>query len=104
MNETNRTVLPQLQMIEAELISQESQLNAQLEKLREKRSAIQAVMPMFSASSNNAEEADAKPLQASEIKLPKKIEEVLAVAEQLATDESEDSESEDSRLYRELAR
>jgi hypothetical protein len=44
------SVLPQLHKIEAELTSQESQLNAQLEEIREKLSGIRAVMPMFSGT------------------------------------------------------
>ncbi|MGB7249611.1 MAG: hypothetical protein WBC73_11780 [Phormidesmis sp.] len=43
----NETVLPQLQTIEAELASQESQLTAQLDALREKLKGVRAVLPMF---------------------------------------------------------
>jgi hypothetical protein len=45
-------VLPQLQTIEAELVAQESQLNAQLAALREKLSGIRTVMPMFTGTAN----------------------------------------------------
>jgi hypothetical protein len=44
------SVLPQLHKIEAELTSQESQLNAQLEEIREKLNGIRAVMPMFTST------------------------------------------------------
>jgi hypothetical protein len=48
------TVLPQLQIIEAELAAQESQLTAELEAIREKLSGIRAVMPMFSGKATAA--------------------------------------------------
>jgi hypothetical protein len=48
------SVLPQLQKVEAELASQESQLNAHLEEIREKLNGIRAVMPMFSGTSTAA--------------------------------------------------
>lgn len=51
------TVLPQLQTVEAELASQESQLTAQLEAVRKKLSGIRAVIPMFSGSTNIAEDS-----------------------------------------------
>ncbi|MGC1306524.1 MAG: hypothetical protein WA885_04785 [Phormidesmis sp.] len=41
------SVLPQLQTVEAELASQESQLTAQLEEVRKKLSGIQSVISMF---------------------------------------------------------
>jgi hypothetical protein len=44
------TVLPQLQIIEAELAAQEDQLNAELAALQEKLRGIRAVMPMFSGT------------------------------------------------------
>ena len=44
------TVLPQLQAIEAELASQESQIAAQLASVREKLSGLRTVMPMFTGS------------------------------------------------------
>ncbi|MEL7351697.1 MAG: hypothetical protein AAF171_21030 [Cyanobacteria bacterium P01_A01_bin.116] len=47
----NQTVLPQLQEIEAELASQEEQLNAQLAEIQDKLNGIRAVLPMFSDSS-----------------------------------------------------
>jgi hypothetical protein len=50
-----QTVLSQLQIIEAELVAQESQLSAQLEALREKLSGIRAVMPMFTGTASTPE-------------------------------------------------
>lgn len=52
-----QTVLPQLQAIEADLVSQESQLSDQLEALREKLKGIRAVIPMFSGASGTVEAA-----------------------------------------------
>jgi hypothetical protein len=46
-----QTVLPQLQEIEADLVTQENQLSAQLEALQAKLKGIRAVIPMFSGDS-----------------------------------------------------
>lgn len=48
------TVLPQLQTIEAELASQESQIAAELASVREKLTGIRTVMPMFLGTADGA--------------------------------------------------
>jgi hypothetical protein len=48
------TVLPQLQTIEAELVSQIDQLEAQLASVHEKLTGIRAVMPMFATMAGAA--------------------------------------------------
>ena len=48
------TVLPQLQTVEAELLEQESQLATQLEEARKKLRGLQAVISMFSESTDAA--------------------------------------------------
>ena len=58
----NPTVLPQLQTIEAELASQESQLAAQLASVQEKLSGIRTVMPMFLERADSAARLVAKEL------------------------------------------
>jgi len=54
------TVLPQLQTVEAELLEQESQLATQLEEARKKLSGLQAVISMFSESTDAASATTAK--------------------------------------------
>jgi hypothetical protein len=49
----SQTVLPQLEIIEADLVSQESELSAQLEALREKLNGVRAVIPLFSGVSGS---------------------------------------------------
>jgi hypothetical protein len=62
-----QTVLPQLQEIEADLVSQENQLTAQLEALQEKLKGIRAVIPMFlGASGTVADSTDALPEELAE--------------------------------------
>ncbi|MGD1863146.1 MAG: hypothetical protein ACFB0D_01195 [Phormidesmis sp.] len=51
-------VLPQLQTVAAELMSQEEQLAAQLESVREKLGGIQTVISMFSGTDTPAAVAD----------------------------------------------
>jgi hypothetical protein len=62
----SQTVLPQLEVIEADLASQESQLSAQLEELREKLNGVRAVIPLFSGASGgvsvSAQKAAAVPI------------------------------------------
>ncbi len=70
----NQTVLPQLQTIEAELASQESQLTAQLASVQQKLSGIRAVMPMFSETADNA----ARPV-AEELAVPATPEPIEAI-------------------------
>jgi hypothetical protein len=48
------TVLPQLQIIEAELASQAAQLEAQLASVREQLTGIRTVLPMFAATAASA--------------------------------------------------
>jgi hypothetical protein len=50
------TVLPQLQIIEAELAAQADQLKVQLASVREKLTGIQTVLPMFAKTAGAAAE------------------------------------------------
>ncbi|NJM98759.1 MAG: hypothetical protein HC800_17815 [Phormidesmis sp. RL_2_1] len=61
------TVLPQLQAIEAELVSQKEQLEAQLASVHEKLTGIRTVLPMFAQTTDAAaaEPVAAEPLPPS---------------------------------------
>ena len=57
------TVLPQLQAIESDLMTQEEVLTARLEELREQLRGVRAVMPMFEGDAASTVEAPAPAIE-----------------------------------------